>query len=280
MMKDDWVAAALEDDAVVAEMLFRLKQSHSSQTSDACAPANRESLCLLLPPLHWGSRQPRSKSSGHKWSRCGGSAAAVARSPTTPLSWSGGSASPSDGGGCDESSLPPSSSSDLSSAFRSKCAVTAEIFNISSCSSQGSKRKKTFDVLKEEENSLLKERVDLERELASAHANLGRERAHSENLKRIRVDPNPRSSEINTDGRNQEQETVASCQYKNRNLIESTKTHHVHPTQTKTTIDVKWVSSDSVTEVSVSQQKKRGFVLPDLNMEPSSEEEDDYEEIK
>ncbi|XP_019173977.1 PREDICTED: uncharacterized protein LOC109169564 [Ipomoea nil] len=244
MKKDDWIAAALMDDAVVVEMLFRLKQSYLSPASDA----TEKSLFLSLPPFHWGNRQPRSKppstSSVQKWS-------AARRSPTTPLSWSGGSASPSDGG-CDESSRPPPSS-DLSSVFRSKCTVTNEIFcNISS---QRSKRKKTFAELKEEENSLLKERVHLERELASMHVTLNQQRARSDNLKKIKFD-------LNLESANQQPVN-----------LESTKTQpsSVLPRHNTTKDDP--VSSDSCRdEKAVASQNNRCFILPDLNMEPSEEE--------
>ncbi|CAH9086802.1 unnamed protein product [Cuscuta europaea] len=268
-MKDDWIEAALVDDAVVAEMLFRLKQSRMSQTSDACVPpAIQKSLRLSLPPLQWGNRQPRSKSSIHKWSRCG---ATAARSPNTPLSWSGGSTSPSDGG-CDESSRPPSSSSDLSSAFRSKCTVTNEMCNIS-CSSQGCKRKKTFDELKEEENSLLKERVDLERDLASEHVNLNQERARSENLKKIKVDLKVESGKNSIVKQCHEQETIvkaSSYQCENKNLlIESTK--KLHPVLPRQAPDDEQSPTDSHRD-DKKAVVSRGFVLPDLNMDPSEEE--------
>ncbi|GFY96897.1 hypothetical protein Acr_11g0012030 [Actinidia rufa] len=98
MRTDEWVTAALTDDAVVVELLFRLKQSSE--------PAL----------LRWGHRQPRSKPAAAaakkegEWTRC---------SPTTPLSWScgGGDASPSDG--CDESCRR----SDRSSGGRSKVRI-------------------------------------------------------------------------------------------------------------------------------------------------------------
>lgn len=81
--KDDWVAAALSDDTLVADLLSRLNQSSSQP------PKPLPSASLPLP-LGWGHRQPRSKPKKDS---------AATRSPTTPLSWSGGggAASPSDG---------------------------------------------------------------------------------------------------------------------------------------------------------------------------------------
>nr|GMD45719.1 uncharacterized protein LOC109169564 [Ipomoea batatas] len=242
MKKDDWIAAALMDDAVVVEMLFRLKDSYLSPP-----PPSDASLFLSLPPFHWGNRQPRSKPP--KWS------ATARRSPTTPLSWSGGSGSPSDGVLCchvlDKLGKCPffewwsfgsparsAISGFLAVAFHglvsvsgvvivlssAACTVTNEIFcNISS---QRSKRKKTFAELKEEENSLLKERVHLER------------------------------FDLNLESENEQPV-----------YLESTKTRPSVLPRHNTTKDEP-VSSDSCR----SQNNNRCFILPDLNMEPSEEE--------
>ncbi|KAK3012315.1 hypothetical protein RJ639_012615 [Escallonia herrerae] len=100
MTTDDWITAALHDDTVVVELLLRLKQS----CSESSYPTNP------LPPLRWGHRQPRRPRS--KSAKKDGEPTGF--SPTTPLSWSGGGSSASDG--CEESSRP----SDPSSAGRSK----------------------------------------------------------------------------------------------------------------------------------------------------------------
>lgn len=80
-VKDQWVAAAMTDDQMVAELLLRLK--HAGTETPETNPA----------PLRWGIRQRRSRSS-----RFGGGgvtlkkdADSVRGSPKTPLSWSGGS---------------------------------------------------------------------------------------------------------------------------------------------------------------------------------------------
>nr|GMD48646.1 IQ domain-containing protein [Ipomoea batatas] len=237
MKKDDWIAAALMDDAVVVEMLFRLKDSYLSPP-----PPSDASLFLSLPPFHWGNRQPRSKPP--KWS------ATARRSPTTPLSWSGGSGSPSDGvvSEIQESYMINYMHAPLTLTLGSwnKCTVTNEIFcNISS---QRSKRKKTFAELKEEENSLLKERVHLERELASMHVTLNQQRARSDNLKKIKFD-------LNLESENEQPV-----------YLESTKTRPSVLPRHNTTKDEP-VSSDSC-----RPQNNRCFILPDLNMEPSEEE--------
>ncbi|KAJ8551455.1 hypothetical protein K7X08_021470 [Anisodus acutangulus] len=180
-MKDDWISTALSDDTVVVDLLFRLKHHHNPTTPPP------------PPPLHltlnsWGRRKPRSKlpsSSSisvkkEKAYTTTTTTTTTRCSPTTPLSWSGGTASPSDGG------------SDLSSAFRSKGNFTSETSN--SSSSRSKKKRQTFTELKEEENLLLKEMVHLKRELASIHVNLNEQRARSDNFKRMKFDLNTQSS--------------------------------------------------------------------------------------
>lgn len=92
----------MSDDSVVVELLFRLKQSSSEPPKPPPSPST------LSLPTGWGHRQPRSKTpiSGKKDSVT--TTSATRCSPTTPLSWSGGAASPSDGAydDCSNSSGP------------------------------------------------------------------------------------------------------------------------------------------------------------------------------
>ncbi|KAM3306066.1 putative protein isoform X1 [Capsicum chacoense] len=255
-MKDDWVSAALSDDAVVVELLYRLKHHHHPSSSS-------KSLHLTLPLNGWGRHKPRSKPSSLSsikkaytiTTRC---------SPTTPLSWSGGTASPSDGG-YDESSRPLSS--DLSSPFRSKGTFTCDTSNISSsCSSKRSKKKRVqiFTQLKEEENLLLKERVHLKRELASIHVTLNEQRIKSENLKRIKFDLNIQSSN----------DIITAESVSNRcNLLEPSRTDCTDSLLSRHTIDNDLVSFDSRgVENLMTENQNRGFFLPDLNAMPSEDE--------
>ncbi|KAF5938339.1 hypothetical protein HYC85_022598 [Camellia sinensis] len=218
MMTDDWVTAALADDSVVVELLFRLK--HSS-----------ESLAPVPPMLGWGQRQPRSKPAlasekkERESTRC---------SPTTPLSWScGGAASPSDG--CDESSRR----SDRSSGDRSK----------------------TFAELKEEEILLLKERMNLMKELATLRETLEEQKAKSQNLKRLKLDLYSQSANKLAATCN-ELEAPNSSQ---PNLAEVSTLDHVSVLPTITSASCKVENK----EVETSE---RCFVLPDLNMMPSEED--------
>ncbi|CAK9317510.1 unnamed protein product [Citrullus colocynthis] len=114
MVKDDqWLTAAMADDTVVAELLFRLKQSQAVLSS-------KSSLSMTLP-FTWGIRQPRSRISTaaaptmatvavrcadvvlHRNSK---DVDSTRCSPTTPLSWSGGASPSATLDGYEESSRP------------------------------------------------------------------------------------------------------------------------------------------------------------------------------
>ncbi|XP_075491776.1 uncharacterized protein LOC142529939 [Primulina tabacum] len=168
---EEWVAAAMTDDAMVVELLVRL---HHAST-----PLPLHSAVV---PLEWSVRQRRSKplypnnapkKSGHR------------DSPTTALSLSGAtSLSGGSGGGCEESSLPPLSK--LCHARRSEVNSSTQ-----KSSSKRSRKKKNLAELKEEENSLIKERRDLKREIAALRANLENQRSVNERLKRMKLDLPP-----------------------------------------------------------------------------------------
>lgn len=207
--------AALTNDALVAELLLRLKQSSSSDSLHAPPPpaTATSSMKTLLPPPGWGHRKNRSKSTPS-------TTAVIAKgqrgSPTTHLSWSGASTSD----GYEESSRP----SDLSSGGRSIKA------NEGGCNK--SHKRKSFADLKEEEGSLLKERIHINKELASMRLNLNQQMATSENLKRIKIDfdQNPRK----------EHEPALAL-----------------AVEISCRVEAEW---------------EKGFVLPDLNMTPNEED--------
>ncbi|PKI43105.1 hypothetical protein CRG98_036484 [Punica granatum] len=122
VVKDDWVRAAITDDTVVVELLVRLKQARASAPIKTVAAPVRAAVAELPPP-RWGIRQPRTRLAF----RCdtaspvkGGDSRR--NSPTTPLSWSAGTASSSGtADGYEESDLPAcgSSRSKVQSDFRS-----------------------------------------------------------------------------------------------------------------------------------------------------------------
>ncbi|XP_010519650.1 PREDICTED: uncharacterized protein LOC104799044 isoform X1 [Tarenaya hassleriana] len=241
---DDWISSATRDGGVVAEMLLRLKEAKVTPavfTNPAVAA------------LRWGFRQPRSRSQ-----RCDGvsqrketdSAKNSRCSPSTPLSWSGGS-----GGGGGSSS--PSTCADgyeatscqtsgsLAVGSRSKVLITEAS---AGSGSKRSRRKKTFAELKEEEGNLLKERICLEKEIASLRATFDEHGAEKHSLKRMKLD------------------------LKNVHQTEPSSRHHLEHCSGggdgSTTIDhhckneeeVKWTTTDG------------SFLLPDLNMTPPPEE--------
>nr|GMD32478.1 DNA topoisomerase 4 subunit A like [Ipomoea batatas] len=161
-------------------------------------------------PLDWSVRQRRSKPVTARPKK-----AATRDSPTTPLSWSGatsvscgGGAGSSGGGAVDggpeESSCPnpPPPSSKASGKPRSKywhvnlqVLIDSIFFFVLQLNetkekrtTKRSRRKKTLAELKEDETVLLSERRLLKKELATLRANLDKQRATNENLKRMKLD--------------------------------------------------------------------------------------------
>ncbi|CAI9771467.1 unnamed protein product [Fraxinus pennsylvanica] len=164
---DDWIRAALTDDAVVVELLLRLWKSSSSE------PSSKPPCSIPLPPQKWGLRQTRSKPVTVIKKESATTTTTNTRfSPTTPLtSWSGGATSPSDGGYDESSRLP----SDPSSSVRSK----------------------PFSELKEDDNLVLKEKLHLRKvkqELASTRMTVCEQDAWSHNVKRMKLDLNLQST--------------------------------------------------------------------------------------
>ncbi|KAJ4707816.1 Major facilitator superfamily domain-containing protein [Melia azedarach] len=169
MAKDEWVRTAMTDDSVVVELLVRLKQTRTAKSAVAVAA------------LRWGIRQPRSKSircDGISRRNKGDSANSMRASPTTPLSWSGGAGGASPSATADEETS-------RHQTVRSKAIATNET---TSNAAKRSRRKKTFAELKEEEGLLLKERINLKKELETLRATFKIQSARNENLKRIKLD--------------------------------------------------------------------------------------------
>ncbi|CAN8326883.1 unnamed protein product [Cochlearia groenlandica] len=193
-VKDEWVAAAMTDNQMVAELLIRLK--HSDTVVSRNSTAN-------LPPLRWGIRQRRSRPSRFGVSGGGDALVSVKKdvdsargSPKTPLSWSDGSgssggdsASPSVAiaGGFDYTSRQTSCSA-ASTRPRSKVFLTNEI--TSSFSKRFKKMKSTTYELKDQENLKLKERLHLHKEIASLQATYDQQNVRNQKLKRIKLDLN------------------------------------------------------------------------------------------
>ncbi|XP_010525936.1 PREDICTED: uncharacterized protein LOC104803640 [Tarenaya hassleriana] len=242
---DYWVTAAIMDDQMVAALLLRLKQAKTT------AEKNPET---LLPPLGWGIRQKRSRPS--RFVCVAGvpvkEADSVRGSPVTPLSWSGGSGS--SGGaaatadGIEEISRQASCSTSAGSGSKA--------FPANETTSSFSKRskKKTFSELKDEENFLLKERLNLEKEIATMRTSIEEQSEKNQNLKRIKVDLNSdrARSGIRDD------------------LIRETKT--ISPRKRKNSPVKEEPVSDSWRAVRSCSSDGGVFVLPDLNMTPSEDD--------
>ncbi|KAL4283025.1 hypothetical protein GQ457_16G000600 [Hibiscus cannabinus] len=165
-VKDEWVRAAMNDDNMVVHLLLtlklKLKQPQAATT------------------LKRGARQPRSRATLTRCDDKRGGDFSTRCSPTTPLSWrSGGATSTSAADGFEATSRPPPS--------RSKGTAVDETININT---KRTRRKKTIAELKEEENLLLKERIYLQKEIASTRTTCNEQRARNEHLKRIKLDLN------------------------------------------------------------------------------------------
>ncbi|XP_010539527.1 PREDICTED: uncharacterized protein LOC104813579 [Tarenaya hassleriana] len=158
MTNENWIGAAMSDDALVVEILLRLRHSEPPVKSGG----------VSAPTLDWRVRQRRSKA-GKKGDQ-------ARASPTTPLSWS---CATSFSGGVEESSgaiKPPET-------VRSKISRM-----IKTTPFKRSRRKKTLTELKEEESLLLKERNSLRNELESVQALLEQQRARNNALKKLKAE--------------------------------------------------------------------------------------------
>ncbi|KAJ4952214.1 hypothetical protein NE237_029046 [Protea cynaroides] len=169
MGEDEWVRKATMDDSLVVELLMSLRH--------ASIPEKR--LEALLPK--WGMKQPRSR----QIPRCNNVQAkkdgeSRRASPTTPLSWSGGTSFSGSGAvdGYEESSHP----------IKHSTGVRSKVISTSETTGRRSRKKKTFTELKEEEDLLLKESIQLKKELATLRTDFEELKTRNETLKRMKLD--------------------------------------------------------------------------------------------
>ncbi|KAL8216823.1 hypothetical protein R6Q57_023660 [Mikania cordata] len=227
-MTDYWLQSALTNDVFVAELLLRVKHSSDSisDLDSLRAPpptATTTSITAILPP-RWGHRRYRSKSTAS--TTAGGKE--HRGSPTTHLSWSGGSISD----GFDESSRP----SDLLSGGRS-----VKVNEGPSTSSYNKfEKRKSFVEHKDEESSLYIEKTRKNMETSMQIA-LIQPTATSENLKRTKIELD----------HNQKNKTwvMAMGEHERKMKFPS-------------------VVTQSCRVEAETEGLQRGFVLPDLNMIP------------
>ncbi|KAB2629261.1 hypothetical protein D8674_034056 [Pyrus ussuriensis x Pyrus communis] len=259
VVKEEWTRAAMTDDVLVVELLLRLKQAQAAGPS--CP------MLQSLLTLRWGVRMPRSKaaSSGSRFDggvlhqrRSGknGADSTTRCSPTTPLSWSGGTGSPSaTADGFEESSCP-----------RSKGNATYESTSTTT-GTKRARRKKTYAELKEEESSLLKERTYLQKEIATLQTTFKEQIAKNDNFKRIKIDLNLHST------RN------LSANFDGAGKSISSQPHERIASSSSTACYIPWdlpprphPQLDSCVEGNAILARDTSFLLPDLNMVPSGEE--------
>ncbi|XP_027356240.1 uncharacterized protein LOC113865715 [Abrus precatorius] len=239
-MNDEWVRMAMMDDTVVVDLLLRLKHTVSSKPQ--------------LMPLSWGLKQPRSRSRlTAVVSRCD-AAVSTRCSPTTPLSWSDGASPSATADGYEDSSRNHH-------AARSKATATSG-YTGNSASTKRCRRKKTFAELKEEESSLLKERIYLKKEIATVNANFEAQRAKNESLKRMKLDfgskshRNPSSTSI-------EQHCTYAGQPHQRIVSSEALTRAIQD-------DTQSQASESRPN-GIESTGESFFLIPDLNMMPSDD---------
>ncbi|KAL6497099.1 hypothetical protein OROGR_029028 [Orobanche gracilis] len=240
---EEWVKSAMSDDAMVVELLVRL--NHAPLPPHPPPLLKRSAL-----RLEWSVRQRRSKSvsaynNPEKTAHRG--------SPSTPLSCSGATSF--------FSAVSEESSQAMllqhSDTTRSKVNIDDEKTN-----SKRSRKKKTLAELRDEENSLLKERRDLKKEMATLRLYLERQRATNGNLKRIRIELQPHSDK-KTKPASVPKESISS---------------QLHPEVTASrsipTVVPPVVQGNDITTPLRPPISDAKFILPDLNMpfvEPSSD---------
>ncbi|KAG6649670.1 hypothetical protein I3843_07G222200 [Carya illinoinensis] len=256
MVKVEWVRTAMTDDTLVAELLVRLKQSQAASSSHKSWPR-------AVIPLRWGLRQPRSRPAAFRCDVVPRRKEADSRcSPTTPLSWSGGGGSPSataTADGFEESNVHASF---YFAAFRSKGTAANE-----STATKRSRRKKTFAELKDEENSLLKERIYLKKELATLRATFKEQKARNESFKRMKLDlilHSAKNPNATVDG----QENAVL-----REPIQASTSYHTFPRlREDSPNDDTMQSEPCTTDKATASVRDSSCFLPDLNMMPSEED--------
>lgn len=243
--RDEWVTSALTDDAVVVELLLRLKRAGTVESAN------------LLPLLRWGSRKPRSRL-GVGVGGVGGllkkETDSARASPMTPLCWSGGSGS--GGSSCPTADgfedTSRQSTCSTSTGYGSKAVHATN--EITSC--KRSKKQKIFLDLKSEVNLQLKERLDLEKNITNVRATYEKRSAKNQSLKRMKLEYTDRIKNIPV----------------NRSSLDESRKKRRLPFSSSRKL-VKNEHSYRTTSETNRSEEKGFFFLPDLNMTPIEEEE-------
>ncbi|KAL5074394.1 hypothetical protein RYX36_013378 [Vicia faba] len=238
---DDWSRAAMKDDSILVEFLMQLKHGGKTKSQPVM--------------FTWGNKQPRSRSRlTASVSRCD-RAFSTRCSPTTPLSWSGGASPSVTADGYEDSSRCQNHH-----AVRSKATATSG-YTSNSASNKRCRKKKSFAELKEEESSLIKEKIYLEREIATKNANFVVMRTTNESLKRMKLGFGSRSHNKPSSTSVELRGTVAGQPH--QRIVSS----EVHDTRDNTRPQ----AASETRPNRIESTRESFFMIPDLNMMPSDD---------
>ncbi|XP_048323535.1 uncharacterized protein LOC107407881 isoform X3 [Ziziphus jujuba] len=242
MDDEDWVKVAMNDNAMVVDLLLQLSKAALPQPPTSS-----------FPKLAWSVRQRRSKHVLRHQVDMKKKGEPLRASPTTPLSWSGAT-SVSCGGaldGFEESSKPKNSA-------RSKVSVRRE-----ATTSKRPRKKKTLAQLKEEVNAQMREKMDLRNELAALRLTYEKETAINERLKRLQQSQQTMKSLATAAASgdaisHQLEQVVAVCEP--TTVLPS----HGHPDKPDSLEQL--CPSNESCKLQEAEKKVSAFTLPDLNL--------------
>ncbi|XP_004235918.2 uncharacterized protein [Solanum lycopersicum] len=264
MPEEEWVQTAIMDDSVVAELLLRLSQANPSPSPIPAPAPLPAKLKRTGSPLEWSVRRSRSKQVSVNAKK-----AAPRASPTTPLSWSGGTSVSCGGGGgsggavdggCEESSGSPHPLYKTPSSTRSKTLLDSQVNGTSDATtSKRSRKKKTLAELKMDEIMLIKERKQLKKQVALLRASVENQRETNQKLKRMKLDVLPQQA-------NERGTTVAYDGISGQYQQEVQPSYPVIPILLEKAANKVAVSPSSLEKQQDVSDLDSNFVLPDLNI--------------
>lgn len=264
MPEEEWVQTAIMDDSVVAELLLRLSQANPSPSPIPAPAPLPAKLKRTGSPLEWSVRRSRSKQVSVNAKK-----AAPRASPTTPLSWSGGTSVSCGGGGgsggavdggCEESSGSPHPLYKTPSSTRSKTLLDSQVNGTSDATtSKRSRKKKTLAELKMDEIMLIKERKQLKKQVALLRASVENQRETNQRLKRMKLDVLPQQA-------NERGTTVAYDGISGQYQQEVQPSYPVIPILLEKAANKVAVSPSSLEKQQDVSDLDSNFVLPDLNI--------------
>ncbi|KAK4785087.1 hypothetical protein SAY86_001776 [Trapa natans] len=257
VVMEDWVRAAMAENSMVAELLVRLKEAHGFMPIQIVSASASTAAATTEPlPPRWGIRRPRSRPSFRFETTSFVKGGDSRNSPTTPLSWSAGTASSSGTGDCYEEADLPACGSSRSKVFAANDST--------SLLSRKLKKTKTFgEELKEEEDLVLKERIHLRKELASSNATFKDQSWRNQNLKRKKDDffmyPLPSGAQA-------PDEHLNKATWSTNGRIAS-----VYSLSAGSSMILPQIS-DAFREPDPVEKQDNSFMLPDLNLVPCEDD--------